>query len=404
MNYIEKLVSELCPNGVASKELAEVCSDFIVPMRDRPQVFDGEIPWCRIEDIDGDYIHGSRSGLKVSKQTILEMNLKVMPKGTVIASCSASLGRYAITTTPLITNQTFIGLVCGDELLNTYLLHYLPLKTPELVTSSNSGTIPYISRGKFEKLRIPVPPIAVQLEIVKILDKFRMLEAELEAELEARKTQYDFYRDQLLGFGNQELKWARFGDVASILRGASPRPIQKFITDLEDGVPWIKIGDTKPGEKYVTSTSQKITSEGARHSRLVSPGDFILSNSMSFGRPYISKIRGCIHDGWLAISDFEGDLDSDYLYHVLQSHAMQMEFSQRASNGTVSNLNADIVKSVQVPLPPIDEQVVIAKVLNNFEEILNSTVQGLPAEIAARRQQYEYYRGKLLTFKEQEVA
>jgi type I restriction enzyme S subunit len=125
---------------------------------------------------------------------------------------------------------------------------------------------------------------------------------------------------------------------------------------------------------------------------------------MSFGRPYISKIRGCIHDGWLAISDFEDDLNTDYLYHVLQSHAMQMEFSQRASSGTVSNLNADIVKSVQVPLPPIEEQIQIARVLNNFESILNSNVQGLPAEIEARRQQYEYYRNKLLTFKELEVV
>ena len=404
MNAINRLISQLCPDGVESLELGEVCTDFIVPMRDRPPVFDGDIPWCRIEDIQRDLIHGSLSGLMVSKKVIADMNLKVMPTGTVIASCSASLGRYAITTTPLITNQTFIGLVCGEKLLNKYLLHLLPLKTPELVASSNSGTIPYISRAKFEKLRIPVPPIEIQHEIAKILDTFITLEAELEAELELRIRQYDFYRDSLLGFGNQRLKWIEFGAVATIVRGASPRPIQKFITDSEDGIPWIKIGDTIAGEKYVTSTKQKITYEGARNSRYVEPGDFLLSNSMSFGRPYISKIQGCIHDGWLVISNFEENLNADYLYHVLQSHAMQMEFARRASNGTVSNLNADIVKSVLVPLPPLAEQAKIAELLDNFEMLVTDPEKGLPAEISARRQQYEYYRSKLLTFSELEVA
>ncbi len=204
MNRLENLILEHSPDGVLERPLVEVCSDFIVPMRDRPQIFDGDIPWCRIEDIEGNHINGSLSGLKVSEQTIAAMNLKVMPKGTVIASCSASLGRYALTTTPLITNQTFIGLVCGPELLNTYLLHILPLKTPELVVSSNSGTIPYISRAKFERLRIPVPPMEVQHEIVRILDRFVLLEAELEAELIARKSQYEYYRRKLMSFEGLE--------------------------------------------------------------------------------------------------------------------------------------------------------------------------------------------------------
>lgn len=290
------------------------------------------------------------------------------------------------------------------ELNMKYLYYFLCAKLDQISEFYRGSGIKHPSMAKVLEFRIPVPPISIQCEIVRILDKFTKLDSELEAELKARERQYDFYRDQLLGFGNEGLKWAPFGDVATIVRGASPRPIQNFITDAVDGVPWVKIGDTVPGEKYLVSTSQKITTEGAKNSRYISPGDFILSNSMSFGRPYISKIRGCIHDGWLSISDFEKFLNADYLYHVLQSHAMQMEFSQRASNGTVSNLNADIVKSVRVPLPSLVEQARIAGVLNNFEIMLNSPVEGLPAEIKARRQQYEYYRSKLLTFKELDVA
>ena len=114
MSQIDELISKLCPEGVSFMRLREVCNELIVPMRDRPKTFDGDIPWCRIEDIEGMEMHGSKSGLGVSSAVIKSMNLKIMPAGTVIATCSASLGVYAITTQPLITNQTFIGLVCGD--------------------------------------------------------------------------------------------------------------------------------------------------------------------------------------------------------------------------------------------------------------------------------------------------
>ena len=105
-----------------------------------------------------------------------------------------------------------------------------------------------------------------------------------------------------------------FGEMATIVRGASPRPIKNFVTDDANGVNWIKIGDVKPGSKYITETVEKITPDGAKKSRFVKEGDFILSNSMSFGRPYIMKIQGCIHDGWLSISHFDNYFISDFLY------------------------------------------------------------------------------------------
>ena len=190
------------------------------------------------------------------------------------------------------------------------------------------------------------------------------------------------------------------GEVASIVRGASPRPIQSFLTDAEDGVPWIKIGDVAASGKYITSTAERVTAAGAAKSRRVYPGDFVLSNSMSFGRPYISKIEGCVHDGWLAISGFAATFLPDFLFHLLRSASVQAEFARRAGAGTVQNLNADIVKSVVLPVPPMEEQARIVAILDKFDALVNDISSGLPAEIAARRQQYAHYRDRLLTFPE----
>lgn len=195
------------------------------------------------------------------------------------------------------------------------------------------------------------------------------------------------------------------GDIAKIQRGASPRPIAKYITDDENGVPWIKIGDTSTGSKYVSRTAQKITFEGAKKSRILKKGDFIMSNSMSFGRPYILNIDGAIHDGWASISDFRGTLNSDYLYHYLSSDRVQNYWTSRINSGSVSNLNADIIKTLLVPVPSLVEQTRIASVLDKFDTLTNSISEGLPREIALRQKQYEYYRDLLLSFpKSKEVA
>ncbi len=186
-----------------------------------------------------------------------------------------------------------------------------------------------------------------------------------------------------------------------ISRGASPRPIQSFLTEDENGVPWIKIGDISPDSKYVTKTAQKITSEGASKSRYLKRGDFILSNSMSFGRPYILDLDGCIHDGWVSLRNFQESYIPDFLYHLLKSDSVQTFWTQNAGQGgAVSNLNADIIRKTPVPVPPIELQEKIVAILDRFETLVNDLTNGLPAEIAAVKEQYEYYRDKLLTFKE----
>ena len=189
------------------------------------------------------------------------------------------------------------------------------------------------------------------------------------------------------------------GEVAKIQRGASPRPITKFITDKKDGIPWIKIGDTLPNSKYVNKTEQRITPEGAMKSRSLKKGDFIISNSMSFGRPYILNIDGAIHDGWASISDFANKLNADFLYHYLSSDLVKNYWLSKINSGSVSNLNAEIIKSLKIPIPPLEEQERIVAILDKFDTLVNDISNGLPAEIKQRQQQYEYYRDKLLTFK-----
>ena len=121
---------------------------------------------------------------------------------------------------------------------------------------------------------------------------------------------------------------------------------------------------------------------------------------MSFGRPYVSQIEGYIHDGWLAISAFEDAFERDYLYYLLRSAPVQEEFARRAGAGTVKNLNADIVRSVVIPVPPRADQQRVVELLDRFDALVNDISIGLPAELAARRQQYEYYRDRLLMFQE----
>ena len=207
----------------------------------------------------------------------------------------------------------------------------------------------------------------------------------------------------LSNWGGQEVsvEWKKLGDVVSISRGASPRPIQKYLTDEEDGIPWIKIGDVSTNSKYITSTAERITREGANKSRFLKKGTFILSNSMSFGRPYILGIDGCIHDGWISICDFEASLNSDFLYYLLRSSNVQGYWISKAnSGGAVANLNSDIVRSTPIPVPPLAEQQRIVDILDRFNTLTTDLTAGLPAEIEARRKQYEYYRDQLLTFKQ----
>ena len=164
-------------------------------------------------------------------------------------------------------------------------------------------------------------------------------------------------------------KYVKIGDVCTVERGGSPRPIDKFITDDPNGINWIKIGDTDDS-MYITKTAQKIIPEGMKKSRYVQPGDFLLSNSMSFGRPYILKIDGCIHDGWLVLRDNNGIFDKRFLYYYLSSPSTYQKFKNMAVGGVVNNLNSEMVRGVTVPVPTMEEQLSIVSALDKVTELI----------------------------------
>jgi type I restriction enzyme S subunit len=158
-------------------------------------------------------------------------------------------------------------------------------------------------------------------------------------------------------------------EIFAIARGGSPRPIDSYLTDDPRGVNWVMISDATESGKYISSTKKRIRPEGAQRSRYVKPGDFLLTNSMSFGRPYIMNTTGCIHDGWLVLSPRDGKASPDFFYHLLGSDFVYSEFARLAAGATVKNLNIDLVKRVKVPLPPLAEQRRIAEILDRAEAL-----------------------------------
>ena len=397
MSRIDDLIRDLCPDGVEYKPLGEVArySPRKVSAEDlNSTTFVGvdNLVSHKRGRIDATHTPNTSTLTAYSPGSILLGNIRPYLKKIWLADrtggCSGDVLAVEINDRhPKQLEPRFLYYVLSSDSFFTFDQQ-----------NARGAKMPRGNKKAILRYPVPVPPLEVQHETTRILDKFTQLEAELEAELEARQHQYTYYRDILVAPQNSS-QLVKLGAVSRIARGASPRPIRQFITD-STGVPWIKIGDVPPGGKHITSTAQHISEDGATRSRRIKPGDFILSNSMSFGRPFISKIDGCIHDGWLVISDYEKTFDQDFLYHVLRSSPIQKDFTQRAGSGTVRNLNSTIVGETLVPAPPIDQQRDIVDLLDKFDLLVNDLTSGLPAEIEARRKQYEYYRDRLLTFPE----
>lgn len=197
-------------------------------------------------------------------------------------------------------------------------------------------------------IKIPLPPLEIQEQIVAELDGYQKIIDGAKQIVTSWKPKIDI---------DPEWEKVKLGEITEIARGGSPRPINEFITSDKDGINWIKIGDVAEGEKYITQTKQKIKRGGLSKTRVVKNGDFILSNSMSFGRPYIVKIDGAIHDGWLLLRiNNSNKLSSDFLYQILGSDLVQEQYQKLATGGVVRNLNSELVGGVQIPLPSLEVQ------------------------------------------------
>ena len=168
-----------------------------------------------------------------------------------------------------------------------------------------------------------------------------------------------------------------FGDLVLIQRGGSPRPIEEYLTNDINGINWVKIGDVAIESRYITSTKEKIKPEGEKKSRRVCKGDLILSNSMSFGRPYIMQIEGCIHDGWLLIRDERKVFDTEYLLQLLSSDYMGQQYKSLASGGVVNNLNSELVQSTRVFITSYNEQEKMGTFFRNLDNLIGLQEQEL---------------------------
>ena len=390
-------IDELLKNEkVEWRKLGEVCEFRRGQAITKKDIIDGKIPVIAGGQKPA-YYHGisNRNGITIA-----------------IAGSGAYAGFVSYWEQPIFLSDAF-SVEPNESLNKRYLYHWLLSIQHKIFELKQGSGIPHVYGKDLGRFEIPIPSIKTQEKIVKTLDKFTNYVTELQAELQFRTKQYEYYRNMLLSedylnkiatkiggleFKDYEVKFTTLGEIAQINRGASPRPITKYITDDIEGIPWIKIGDIGANSKYVTKTAQRITVEGAKKSRILKKGDFIMSNSMSYGRPYILDIDGAIHDGWASISDFYNILDSDFLYYYLTSSKVQNYWKGKINSSSVSNLNSEIIRSLPIPVIDKELQQVVAKILDKFQSLLSDTKGLLPEEIEQRQKQYEYYREKLLTF------
>lgn len=250
------------------------------------------------------------------------------------------------------------------------------------------STINHLYQKDFVKFQLIYPnDVSEQTRIAMALSNIDALISELGKLIEKKRAIKQGAMQQLLT-GKKRLKgftepWVekKLGEDAAILRGGSPRPIEDYITDSPEGLNWIKIGDVKPSDKYFRKTAEKIRKEGLTKTRQVKKGDFILSNSMSFGRPYILDIDGCIHDGWLVIQDYQDAYDMQFLYYALCSDGVKNQYIAMAAGSSVQNLNKEKVANVILNAPTsLEEQSAIASVLSSMDEEISA--------LEAKREKY----------------
>lgn len=241
--------------------------------------------------------------------------------------------------------------------------------------SYNTATgVPSLTSQNISNILVSFPPLHEQHRIASALTSIDNLISSLGKQIENKKNIKQGAMQQLLT-GKTRLKgfselWVKrkLGDNATIQRGGSPRPIEAYLTTNRDGINWIKNGDVRPNDKFIRHTVEKIIPEGISHSRQVYKGDFILSNSMSFGRPYILDIDGCIHDGWLVIKDYSNTYDMDFLYYILRSDTVFEQYIAMAAGSSVKNLNKEKVANVMLFAPQsLAEQRAIATILNKMD-------------------------------------
>ena len=327
-----------------------------------------------------------------------EIRNYLLKESDLLMSLTGNVGRVGLLTKemlPAALNQRVACLRILSNGLNLgFLFHYLNSDKFEqdAVLSAKGIAQKNMSTEWLKDYKLPLPPISVQQSIVSELEKINELIRLKKEQLKdydnlAQSIFYEMFGDPVVNEKGWEVK--KIGEVCLIERGGSPRPIKDYITEDEDGLNWIKIGDAQEGSIFINSTKEKIRKEGLKKTRMVHKGDFILSNSMSFGRPYIMGVDGCIHDGWLVLHDTNNTFNKLYLYYSLAHKSMYQQFKQMAVGGVVNNLNSEMVRRVLVLVPPLIVQQEFANRIELIEmqkKQIISTIQDLETLLASRMQ------------------
>lgn len=317
----------------------------------------------------GDYVD-FRDAFHISEERYIESpEIMLQEDDVLICKDGAGIGKVGIVgTLPDRTtiNSSLLLIRSGKEILPKFL--YRCLSSPyfqQIVNSRlNGATTPHLYQRDITEFPVVLPTLPEQQRIVGLLDEgfegIAKARTNAERNFQNAHALFESHLHSVLTQRGNGWMEKRLGDVCSIARGGSPRPIQKFLTTANNGINWIKISDATASGKYIYKTEEKIIPEGAKRSRIVQDGDFLLSNSMSFGRPYIMRTSGCIHDGWLVLSNYASQLDQDYLYYVLGSQFVFQQFDRLAAGSTVRNLNIELASRAEIPVPPLKQQQAIA--------------------------------------------
>jgi type I restriction enzyme S subunit len=376
MNRIDELIEQLCPGGVEFKELREVCNFSNGKGHEKNIVESGKyiVVNSKFISTDGDVKKYSDKQISpIFKDDVL-MVMSDLPNGKALAKTFIvdQNDRYTL-------NQRICALTVKDlKEYNPKFCYYILNRNHQLLQYDSGADQTNLRKDDILKIVIPVPPIEIQKEIVNTLDLFTELEAELEAELEGRKTQYTFYRDALLSFEDKQVEWKTLEEVSKILRGTA---ITKKET-LEGEFPVVANGPTPIYFHNKSNRSGEIV--------VIARSGAYCGLVTYWSKPLFLTDAFSIHPD-------QALLKTKFLYFFLKKNQDKIHLLKKGSG--VPHVQAKEFESYSVPIPPLHEQERVVTILDKFDALVNDISIGLPAEIEARRKQYEYYRNRLLNFK-----
>ena len=410
MSRIDELIAEMCPDGVEHRSLGELGQFYGgLSGKSKEDFSDGNAKFITYMNV----FSNLSLNINVTDTVKVGENEKqnIVKYGDVLFTGSSETpdecGMSSVLTSEtdelLFLNSFCFGFRFFDkELLTPNFSKYL-FRSEDLrkqIKQTASGVTRFnVSKKKMGEVKIPIPPLPIQEEIVRILDAFTTLTAELEAELEARKKQYEYYRDELLSFGD-DVEWKILGEIAIYRRGSFPQPYgePRWYGGLNSR-PFVQVADvSESGMCLESKTNQRISELAMSKSVFVPKGTVIVSLQGSIGRVAITQYDSYV-DRTLAIFEkYRIDINKRYFaYQIERKFGIEKEF---ARGSTLKTITKEEFTKFLIPIPPLAEQARIVEILDRFDALTNDITQGLPAEIAARRKQYEYYRDTLLSFKE----